>query len=380
MLNLGRMVLIPITTISKQHEIVENQLIDGVADHIYHHDFVGGSSVTRFEQEFAEYVGTQFAVATNSGTTALWAALTALNLKPTDEVITTSLSFAASTDCIILAGGRPVFADIDPLTGNLNPQQVQKKITKHTKAVVVVHLYGVPANMSELIGICRRAKLTLIEDASHAHGSLYESKRVGSLGDMGCFSLYPAKIIGSLGNAGIVTTNSAELASIVRSFCHHGQAATATSTVGEKYLHRRIGINGGMNAIEATALSLKLPLLDDWITSRRAIADHFNQVLAALKQPGMYLPKEKTSVYTFAFRTKRRAELMEFLTGKEIESRIYYPIPLHLQPSYKHLKYKAGSLPVTEGWAKTIVSLPLYQGMSLVDQRRITTALEEFFG
>lgn len=380
MLNLGRMATIPITTIAAQHELVENQLLDAFAERLFSQSFIAGEEVTAFEQEFAQFCGSRYAIATNSGTTALVAALSALQLRSTDEVITTPLSFSATADAIILAGGKPVFADIDPLTGNLDPKKVEQAITSKTKAVIVVHLYGVPANMKRLKAICKRAGIMLIEDASHAHGSEYEQQTVGSLADIGCFSLYPAKIMGALGNAGIITTSNPDLAAVIRSYCHHGLEASAEAIIGEKYHHVRVGINGGMDAIQAAALRIKLPFLPEWIQSRRQIADRFSQMLRQHEQNPMYIPEiDKTSLYTYAFRSTQREELRRYFSALQIETRIYYPVLIPLLPSYFSYKFRATLFPVAQQWAQTVVSIPLYQNMPAPHQHRILTALDEFF-
>lgn len=380
MLNLGRMATIPITTIAAQHELVENQLLDAFADRLFSQSFIAGEEVAAFEREFAQFCGTRYAIATNSGTTALVAALSALHLRSTDEVITTPLSFSATADAIVLAGGKPVFADIDPSTGNLDPKAVGEMISSKTKAVIVVHLYGVPANMKRLKAICKRARIVLIEDASHAHGSEYSRQKVGSLADIGCFSLYPAKIMGALGNAGIVTTSNPDLAALIRSYCHHGLESSAEAVIGEKYHHVRIGTNGGMDAVQAAALRIKLPLLPGWIKSRRQIADRFSQMLQQHDQQPMCIPdKGITSLYTYALRTTQREELRRYFHALQIETRIYYPVLIPLLPSYLAYKFRVTQFPVAQQWAQTVVSIPLYQNMPAPHQHRILTALDEFF-
>lgn len=380
MLNLGRMATIPITTIAVQHELVENQLVDVFADHLFARSFVDGEEVTLFEREFAEFCGTRYAIAVNSGTTALIAALSTLHLSHNDEVITTPLSFSATADAIVLAGGKPVFADVDPVTGNLDPRAVETAITDKTKAVIAVHLYGIPANMKRLKSICKRAGIVLIEDASHAHGSEYGTQKVGSLADIGCFSLYPAKIIGALGNAGVITTSNAVLAAEIRSYCHHGLEATAEAVVGEKYHHQLIGINGGMDAVQAAALRVKLPLLPSWIQSRRDIAEKFSHVLREHGQVAMqFSPDARTSLYTYAFCSTQRDELRRYFETQQIETRIYYPVLIPLLPSYAKYKYRAQQFPIAQRWANTVVSIPLYQNMPTQQQQRIVTALDEFF-
>lgn len=379
MLNLGRMATIPITTIAAQHQLVENQLLSSFADHLFSQTFIGGAEVAAFEKEFALFCDAKYGIAVNSGTMALVAALSALQLRPTDEVITTPLSFSATADAIVLAGAKPVFADIDPVTGNLDPAAVERCLTKKTKAIIVVHLYGVPAEMRKLRAICKRAKIVLIEDASHAHGSEYGKQKVGNLADISCFSLYPAKIIGALGNAGIVTTSNPEYAAQIRSYCHHGLAASATEVVGEKYDHHQIGVNGGMDAIQAAALRIKLPLLTDWIAQRRKIAESFSETLQAVGQQPMHIPANTTSLYTYAFRSTQRPELQHFFAERHIETRIYYPVIIPLLKSYQRLKYKPTDFPVATRWSQTVISIPLYQNMLNGDQQRIKQALTEFF-
>lgn len=380
MLNLGRMATIPITTIAAQQELVENQILDGFADQVFSQTFIGGEEVVAFEREFAQFCGTKHAIAVNSGTTALWAALAPLRLRANDEVITTPLSFSATADAIVLAGGKPIFVDIDPVSGALDPAAVEARITNKTKAVIVVHLYGVCANMKRLKAICKRAKVLLIEDASHAHGSEYNMQRVGSLADVGCFSLYPAKIIGALGNAGVITTSNSDLAAQMRSFCHHGLTASADAIIGEKYHHELIGINGGMDAIQASVLRIKLPLLPSWIESRRRLADRYSECLIKHNQKPMQLSaKSVTSLYTYAFHTVQREELRRYFAARQIETRVYYPELIPLLPSYRTFKQQATHFPVAYKWTQTSVSLPLYQNMPVSHQQQVLAALDEFF-
>jgi dTDP-4-amino-4,6-dideoxygalactose transaminase len=378
-LNLGRMAVIPVISIAAQHQLVENQLLDVFADHLFTQTFIAGEEIAVFEREFAQFCGVRYAVATNSGTMALVAALSVLNLRAADEVITTPLSFSATADAIVLAGGKPVFADVDSVTGNLDPKAVAQKISKKTKAVIVVHLYGVPAKMKQLREICKRANILLIEDASHAHGTEYGSQKVGGLADIGCFSLHPTKIIGALGNAGIITTSNPDWAAQIRSYCNHGLKTSATAVTGDTYNHVQVGLSGGMDAIQAAALRVKLPLLPDWIDSRMKIASAFSRTLNECGQQAMHLPTDRTSVYTYAFHTTERRGLQRFFIERQIETKIYYPTIIPLLKSYQSYALKQADFPIAHSWSQTIISIPLYQHMTPADQHKIQSALEDFF-
>jgi dTDP-4-amino-4,6-dideoxygalactose transaminase len=363
---------IPITTITDQNLPLRTDILAGLSHLFETNEWTYGSETVSFEKAFAKLTQTKSAVAVSSGTMSLWATFRALKLQPDDEVITTPMTFSATADAVVLAGGKPVFADVDPLTGNLDPVAAAKVITKKTKAILVVHLYGVPVDVSAFQKLAKKHRIFLIEDASHAHGATYKGKSVGSFGLAGCFSLYPSKSLGALGNGGIVVTKFPSFAKKIRQAAHHGMIT--------QYRHTSIGLNGLMDNFQALGLNRKLPFLQSWLVRKRTIAAYYDAALAAVGQMGMPItPQTAPSYYTYAIRVPNRAAFRAWCSKQGIETRIYYPIPLHLQPSYAFLGYKKGAFPHAEYFAKHTVSVPLFPGLTDVQIKRVATALQKYW-
>lgn len=347
---------VPLFNLAEQHKPFKSSILGEVTQILDNTQFTHGQRTEQFEKTFAKLCQTKYALGTRSGTSALIVALKTLQLQPDDEVITTPCTFSASADTIVLAGGKPVFVDVDPITGNIDPQQIVKKITKKTKAVLIVHLYGVPCDMSSIVDICEIHNLVLIEDASHAHGSMYKNKPVGSFGQFGCFSLYPSKTLGCMGNAGIVTTNSLELLKKLTMYANHGIKTPET-----KYTHHVHGYNELIDNIQSAVLLLKLKKLKKWIARKKQIAEYYNQVFQQFDHPGMMWSKEvEPSLYVYAVQLKDRKKFQAYCESKGVQTGIYYPTPLHLQPSMKWLGYKKGDLPNAEKFFSQTISLPLF--------------------
>ena len=335
-------------------------------------EWTGGSDITQFEQNFAKLHDTKFAVAVSSGTMSLWTTLQACNFPAGSEVITTPMTFSATGDAIVLTGLTPVFADVDLLTGNLDPESVKTKITQKTKAILVVHLYGVPADMPKLLTLAKKHKLVVIEDASHAHGATLNGKKVGSFGVAGCFSLYPSKTLGALGNGGVITTQSRNLALKLRHSAHHGMTTT--------YKHTSFGLNGLMDCVQAVALNVKLKSLKNWLKKKREIAARYNAALEAVGHQGMIVPENtEPGFYSYAIQVPQRTAFQRWCKKAGVETKIYYPIPLHLQPSYKKFGYRKGDFPYAERFAKQTVSLPLFPEMTETQIKKVITTTQRFF-
>jgi len=363
---------LPVTTITYQNEILQPKILAGWAKLFKSSQWTSGEATTQFEAGFAKLCQVPYGVAVNSGTMSLWATLKALNLKAGDEVITTPMTFSATADAIALVGATPVFADVDPMTGNLDPVKAAAKITPKTKAILVVHLYGVPVAIAEFVKLAKAHQLFLIEDASHAHGATVAGKSVGSFGVAGCFSLYPSKTLGALGNGGVVVTKSKLLAQKIRRSAHHG--------IISAYKHESIGLNGLMDNLQAVVLNLKLNFLNDWLKRKRAIAQSYNQALMAVGGLGMPVPLQiQAGYYTYAIRVGARARFMAWCKERGVETKIYYPIPLHLQPSYKWLGYRKGDFPAAEMFAKHTVSLPLFPEMTNDQVKKVIKVIQGFF-
>jgi dTDP-4-amino-4,6-dideoxygalactose transaminase len=335
--------------------------------------FILGDEVKQFEEEFARYCGTQFAIGTSCGTTALHLALRSCGVGVGDEVITTPHTFIATAEAIGHCGAKPVFVDVDTETGNIDAGRVAAAITPATKAIVVVHLYGQPAEMDAILGVARSHKVAVIEDCAQAHGATFRGKRVGGFGDAGCFSFFPAKNLGALGDAGMIVTNNEAVARTCRLLSDHGRES--------KYVHVVEGYNYRIDALQAAVLRAKLNHLDEWNRARRERAGLYRRLLRA---PGVTLLREgehTQSVYhLFVIRAERRDELREFLNQHRVETGIHYPIPLHLQPAYKHLGYRQGDFPGAEALARDVLSLPLHPQLPPETIEHICNLMHEFYG
>lgn len=338
-------------------------------------EFTYGEYVEALEQKTAQYFGVKESLAVASGTASLIVALKAIGLESGDEVITTPLSFCATADAIIHAQAKPVFVDILEETGNIDPQQIEAAITPKTKAILIVHLYGVPCQLEQIRTIAQRANLALIEDASHAHGSLYRGKPVGSWGQAGCFSLYPSKTLGAFGNAGLIVSNDRNFIEKARMYANHG-----IKDPQNKYLHYVHGYNELIDNLQAGVVLTRLKTIKQRIQAKRDLAQHYNQVFQKHGHPGMIWSDEvKPSLYVYSVQIKDRKHFVEHMNKHGIETGIYYQLPIHLQPSYRHLGYEVGDLPLAEKFFKQTVSLPLRTDLNSKEIARITQAIETYF-
>lgn len=335
-------------------------------------DFILGKDVEVFEQEFANYCQTGYAVGIDNGTSALELALRAYDIGPGDEVITVANTFVATVLAISFTGATPVLVDIDPITYQMDPVQVLDAITARTKAIMPVHLYGHPVDMDPILAIARRRGLIVIEDACQAHGAHYKGKRAGSLGHAAAFSFYPGKNLGAYGDGGMVVTSDATIDAKVRMLRNYGSR--------EKYHHLIKGFNRRLDTLQAAVLRVKLPRLDGWNAARRHHANRYNELLAGLQ--GITTPGEAAhaeSVYhLYVIRTSDRAGLQAQLNSKQISSGIHYPVPIHLQPAYADLGYKKGDFPITERYASEILSLPMYAELPDDAVDYVADAIREF--
>ncbi len=325
--------------------------------------FVLGNEVAKFEQAFSDYVGVKHAIGVNSGSDALFLALKALGIGSMDEVITVSLTMVSTSDAIVRCGARPVFVDIAPDTYCIDVEKIEEKITERTKAILPVHLYGHPADLDPIMQLAEQYELSLVEDACQAHGAEYKGKKIGSFGDMGCFSFYPTKNLGSYGDGGIVVTNDGDLAKNVEMLRNYGQS--------QRYHHDVIGINSRLDELQAAILRVKLRRLDEWNNMRRELAKYYTELL---EQTDIKLPVEKgyaKHVYhQFVVQFSRRDELQRYLERNVVETQIHYPIPIHKQKAYECVGNSA-DLPVTETACAEILSLPLYPSLTFDQVSRV---------
>jgi len=361
---------IPLTRVDSGDPIVDERILEAIARLAGTGQFTLGVEVERFECEFAEYCEVEHAVGVASGTDALILALRALGIGPGDEVIVPANSFIASAEAVSLIGATPVFVDVDPFTHTATRETIEPAVTSRTAAVIVVHLYGRTADLAPIQELAEETQLRLIEDACQAHGARYHGRRVGTIGDIGCFSFYPSKNLGAWGDGGAVTTSSELLADRVRLLRSHGERP--------RYHHTVIGTTARLDAIQAAVLRVKLPLLDRWNDDRRRLAARLTENLADVPVSQPIAPDlgEDHVFHQYVVTTRLRDALRAHLDRCGIQTGIHYPIPIH-----RSLAYRAAGqprLPVTEGLAEQICSLPMYPSMTEDVLERVVEAMRAF--
>ena len=361
---------IPFVDLKEQYQNIKGEVLSEISQALDSMQLFLGKNVQALESDFADYCGTEYAIGVSSGTDALHIALRAGGICPGDEVITVSHTFIATVEAIILAGAKPVLVDIDPETYNMDPSLLQDAITGKTKAIIPVYMYGQLADMDPIIRIARDNGLKIIEDACQAHGSEYNGRRAGSLGDMGCFSFYFTKNLGAYGEGGIITTSDPDLARRCRMIRDHGQS--------EKYHHALIGTNGRLDELQAAVLKIKLPHLEEWIEKRRNLAQAFNEGLPDWLLKPQEMPWARHVYHLYVVRTPERDYLREWLDSQGISSGMHYPIPVHLQQAWRAAGGDELSLPVTERITKEIISLPMYPELTLDQADIICSSTREF--
>ena len=367
---------VPLIDLRGQHLALRAQLMDAIGSVIDSQQFVLGSTVEKFEQRIAEYCRTKFAIGCASGSDALLLALMALNIKAGDEVITTPFTFFATAAAIARVGAKPIFVDIDPHTYNINPKLVEAAITPRTRALIPVHMYGQCAEIDPLLEICKRHGLMMVEDAAQAIGAEYNGRRAGSMGQIGCFSFYPTKNLGAAGDAGMIVTGDENLRERMRNLRVHGGPT--------EYLHHEIGINSRLDALQAVILGVKLDHLDTWSEARRQKAALYTELLTKaglsnyLSIP-FVAPGNRHIHHQYVIRVPEfRDSLMKYLSEHEIGSKVYYPIPLHLQRCFGYLGYKDGDFPQAEGAARETLALPCFPELTEAQQNYVVEVISKF--
>lgn len=327
-------------------------------------DFIGGEAVRRFEEAFARTCGVQHACGVGNGTDALILALRALGIGPGDEVIVPVMTFIATAEAVTHAGATIRFVDVEQRRWTIDPTHLERAWSPKTRAVIPVHLYGHPADMEPILAFARRKKLFVIEDAAQAHGALYKDRRVGGLGDCAAFSFYPSKNLGACGDGGIVVSQDGERIERVRKLSNHGRS--------EKYTHEMEGMNSRLDTLQAAILEIKLRHLDRWNQARRAKAALYQELLSTLP---LELPSVAEGMepvwHLYVIRTPYRDQVRHALQKEGIQTGVHYPLPLHLQPAYRHLGLQLGSFPVAEKAAQEALSLPMYPELLPQDQQKI---------
>ncbi len=362
---------VPLLDLKAQYVTIEDEITRAINEVCKSSQFVLGPFVKKFEEEIAKYCEAKWAIGVASGTDALTLSLEAIGIKPGDEVITTPYTFFATAGTISRLKAIPVFVDIEPKTYNINPELIEEKITKKTKAIIPVHLYGQCADMDKIMGIANKYNLRVIEDAAQALGAKYKGKCAGTIGDLGCFSFFPSKNLGGFGDGGMVITDNEELAQEISILRVHGSKP--------KYYHSIVGYNSRLDALQAAVLSVKLKYLETWIKKRQVHAALYNQVF---KDTGIITPfveEHNFHVYNqYIIRVKNRDEMKEYLEQKGIGTEIYYPLPLHLQECYKYLGYHESDFPESEGAAKETLSIPVYPELTEDQQREVAQHIKDF--
>ena len=359
---------VPYLDLRAQYQTLRSEVLSALEEICESTNFAQGRATSEFEAKFAAYCGVDHCVSLNSGTSALHLALRCLNLGPGDEVVTVSMTFIATAWAISYVGATPVFVDIDPVRRTLNPDNLEAAITSRTKAIIPVHLYGMPAEMDRINEIAERHGVPVVEDAAQAHGARYRGRRVGQFGQIACFSFYPSKNLGAYGEGGALITNDASIAHRARSLRDHAQS--------QKYLHHEIGYNYRMDSFQGAVLSLKLKHLDEWNTARMDCARHYTELLkdSSYKLPA-HISDSECVWHCYVIETPERDRVRSALQDVEIQSAIHYPVPIHLQKAYTHLDYRSGDLPVTEALCERCLSLPIYPELSKEKISRVASVL-----
>jgi dTDP-4-amino-4,6-dideoxygalactose transaminase len=363
---------VPPLDLTRYDDELKREIARRVAEVFETGRFVMGPAIEAFEKAFAAEVGAAHAVGVSSGTDALLVALMALGVRPGDDVITTPFTFFASAGVVARLSARPVFVDIEPDTFNMDPGRLEAAITRRTKAIQPVHLYGQCASMDPILEIASRRGIPVVEDACQAVGAAYGGRQAGAMGRMGAFSFYPTKNLGAAGDAGAVVTNDEETAATLRSLRLHGETS--------RYCHARVGGNFRMDTLQAAVLAAKLPRLKEWNQRRRAIAARYGELLSGAERAGkLVTPKEAAGrdhvFHQYVIRVADRDAVREKLSAAGVATSVFYPIPLHLQECFQDLGYREGSFPVAEKAAKEVLALPIFAEMRDDEVERVPEAL-----
>ena len=362
---------VPYVNLKEQHRLLRREVHSAVHKTFANCNFVLGEEVKKCEERFAKYCGTAYAIGVNSGTDALFLSLKAAGVGPGDEVITAPNSFLATATSTVALGARPVFADVrDDM--NIDPEQIKARITPRTKAIIPVHLTGKSADMDPILEIARKHHLFIIEDAAQAIGTEYRGKRAGSFGIANAFSLHPLKTLNACGDGGMVTTNDEKIYSLILQIRNIGLKDRIHSDVW--------GFNSRLDSLQAALVNVKFPKVDAWIAKRRKNAEFYRKRLSDVVVCPEENSSEKCAYHLFVIQAQRRDELQEFLLKEGIETKIHYPIPIHLQKCAENLGYKTGDFPVTEKQSRTILSLPIHQYLSFKDLEIVVRTVQKFYG
>ena len=361
---------IPLVDLRAQFQTIQLEVMAAIEDVFTNMQLFLGPQSKAFEQEFATYCGCDYGVGCSSGTDALVLALRACEIGPGHEVITVANTFIATVEAIALVGATPVFVDIDPETYTMDWTQLSRVLTPRTRAIVPVHLYGHPVEMQPVLEFAQEHGLWVIEDASQAHGAIYHGQRVGSMGDIGCFSLYYSKNLGAYGEAGICVTRDNELAESLRMLRDHGSRV--------RYHHEALGTNARLDELQAAVLRVKMRYLEEWNAARQAHAQAYTEQLQDVVEALPVVRPYNTHVYyVYVVQVQNREYFRQALEHQGIATAVHYPIPIHLQPACARYGYKRGMLPVTEAVAERLVSLPMYPELTAEQIQAVVNAVKK---
>lgn len=362
--------MIPYLDLGKMHQMIEEEISEAINKVRKSEWYILGQELDNFEKEYALYCGTRYCLGVGNGLDALQIILCALDIGEGDEVIIPANTFIATALAVSYAGATPVFVDVDKETYNIDPEQIENKITKKTKAIIAVHLYGHLADMKKINSIADKNNLYVIEDAAQAHGASFDGKKAGSLSMAAGFSFYPGKNLGAMGDAGAITTNDEQIYDKAKALRNYGSC--------EKYHHIYQGFNSRMDEIQAAILRVKLKYLDEWTEKRREIAEFY---LMNINNNKIKLPvysKNDSVWHIFPVVCEYREDLQHYLQDKDIMAQIHYPTPVHLQRAYQDLDYQKGDFPVAEHFADTELSLPIWYGMAVAQMEEVVSVLNRF--
>ncbi|HMK56354.1 MAG TPA: DegT/DnrJ/EryC1/StrS family aminotransferase [Dissulfurispiraceae bacterium] len=361
--------MIPMLDLKKQYLEIKDEILSAINEVLESSQYVLGKKGAALEEKIKAYHGVNEAIGVASGTDALHLAVRALGIGPGDEVITSPFTFFATAEAILYVGAKPVFADIQPDTMNIDPLSAEKHITKKTKAILPVHIFGHPADMSGIMDLARANRLKVVEDCAQSFGSSLNGRKTGSFGDAACFSFYPSKNLGAYGDGGMLILNDHEAAEIVRKLRNHGSKGG--------YRHECLGYNSRLDELQAAILLTKMKRIDDYNASRRAKAALYTKLLSGI----LTCPVEKEGAvhvyHQYTIRSNRRDDVQKFLRDREMPSVVYYPIPLHMQEALKFLGHKEGDFPVTEAVSRQVLSLPIYPELDEKDIRLISETIRQ---
>ncbi len=362
---------IPLVDLKAQYELIKDEIAVSFERVLNSTQFIRGEEAAKFEDNFARFCNTSYALGVGNGTDALYIALRTLNVGFGDEVITATNTFIATAEAIGMTGAKPVFVDCDPQTYNMDVNKIESALSEKTKAIIPVHLYGQPADMNQIMEIAVKYNLWVVEDSAQAHGAEYKGNRAGSIGHIGCFSFYPGKNLGAYGDAGAIVTNNEKFYFRAKMLSNHGRT--------KKYIHDFEGLNSRLDGLQAAVLNVKMKYIQEWTEKRIEKAKNYCELLSNIENIILpkVMPQIKHVYHLFVIQINNRDEVLDEMKNRGIGAGIHYPVPLHQQPAYAHLGYKKGDFPNAELLSSRALSLPLYPEITFDQQEFVVNTLKQ---